>query len=96
MLEDDASDLEKQLAKKRAPSQGKEQAGGMLAILGAMILWGFPAVAGLIGRLGGDAGLVLAECGLLGVSVGIYALALPTAGRAFTRRAEEMRGLCQR
>jgi len=69
----------------------KEQAGGILSMLGVVALWLIPFAVGLAARRGGAGALLVGELALLLAAAGVYALALPAAGRAFESRAEEMR-----
>ncbi|MBK8167650.1 MAG: hypothetical protein IPK64_17020 [bacterium] len=70
----------------------KEQAGGILSMLGTILLWLVPFLLGLLAReLGGHAALLAAEFLLLVAAASLYAATLPSAGRAFDARAEEMR-----
>jgi hypothetical protein len=70
----------------------KEQAGGILSMLGTTLMWGVPALVGFAGReFGGHAGLLAAEILFMLVTGTVYYTTLPSAGRAFDDRAEEMR-----
>lgn len=70
----------------------KEQAGGILSMLGTTLLWLVPLFAGMIAReLGGDPALLAAEALLLLVAATLYAMTVTGAGKEFDARAEEMR-----
>ena len=69
----------------------KEQAGGVLSMLGVAAVWLVPFLLGLAANLGGHGVLLLAEFALLGAAVLVYVLTLANAGREFEARAERMR-----
>lgn len=70
----------------------KEQAGGVISILGTTLLWLVPLLVGFVARaFGGQVSLLVAEFLLLLAAAGLYAATLPGAGRAFDSRADEMR-----
>jgi hypothetical protein len=70
----------------------KEQAGGILSMIGTTLLWLLPLLVGLVAReIGGQSGLVAGEFLLLLVAGAVYLRTLPNAGNEFDVRAEQMR-----
>jgi hypothetical protein len=69
----------------------KEQTGGILGLLYAMLIWVVPAGVGLLARLAGPFVLVGAEALLFGGAVVFYRRLLTGAGRLFEASAETMR-----
>ncbi len=70
----------------------KEQAGGVLSMLGTTLMWGLPALVGLAANeFGGHGGFLAGEILFMLAAGAIYHTTLPSAGRAFDDRAEEMR-----
>lgn len=70
----------------------KEQAGGVISQLYAMLIWGLPGLVVLLTAPLGDLALFLGQLLLLALCLAVYRNRLGAAGRLFEARAESMRG----